>query len=45
VLIEIERAGEQPESIFIAVLSVMAVVLPIAAVMMVLAFGAAWLFG
>ena len=45
VLLEIERTGEEPESIFLAMLSVTAVVLPIAAVMMVLAFGAAWLFG
>jgi len=45
VLLEIERAGEQPESIFLAILSVIGVVLPICALMMVLAFGAAWLFG
>lgn len=44
-LLEIERAGERPESIFIAMATVMSIVLPIAAVMMVLAFGAAWLFG
>jgi hypothetical protein len=43
-LLEIERAGESAESIFIAVLSVAAIVVPIAAVMMVLAIGAAWLF-
>ena len=45
ILLEIERAGERPESIFIAIASLVAVVLPICAVMMVLAFGAAWLFG
>ena len=45
VLLEIERAGERPESILLAIVSVIAVVLPICAVMMVLAFGAVWLFG
>jgi hypothetical protein len=44
-LLEIERAGERPESLFIATASVMGVVFPIGAVMMILAFGAAWLFG
>lgn len=44
-LLEVERAGEQAESIFLALAGVMGVVLPIAAVMMVLAFGAAWIFG
>jgi hypothetical protein len=44
-LLEIERAGERPdESLFLATASVMSIVLPIAAAMMVLAFGAAWLF-
>jgi hypothetical protein len=45
VLIEVERAGESGETPFLAVLEVMCVVVPIGAVMMLLAFGAAWLFG
>ncbi len=45
VLAEIERAGESGETPFIALLGVASVVLPLGAVMMVLAFGAAWLFG
>ena len=45
VLLEIEGEGERAESIFIAVGAVMSVVLPIAAIMMVLAFGAACLLG
>lgn len=45
VLIEIERAGERPESILLAIASVIGVVIPIGALMMVLAFGAAWIFG
>lgn len=44
-LLEIERAGERPESLFIAMAAVMTIVLPIAAIMMVLAFLAGWLFG
>ena len=44
-LLEVERAGERPEAIFVSIASVMAVVFPIGVVMMVLAFGAAWLFG
>ena len=44
VLLEMERTGERPESILVAILSVMGVVIPICAVMMILAFGAAWLF-
>ncbi len=45
VLAEIERAGESGETPFIAMLGVASIVLPLGAVMMVLAFGAAWLFG
>ena len=45
VLLEIEREGERPESIFSAIGAVMSIVLPVAAIMMVLSFGAAWLFG
>jgi hypothetical protein len=45
VLAEIERDGESGETPFIAMLGVASVVLPLGALMMVLAFGAAWLFG
>jgi hypothetical protein len=44
-LLEIERAGDRGETPFLAVAVVMSVVLPIGALMMALAFGAAWLFG
>lgn len=45
VLAEIEKAGDRPETPLLAVVGVMSVVLPIGALMMVLAFTAAWLFG
>ncbi|HEX4518865.1 MAG TPA: hypothetical protein VH063_04705 [Gaiellaceae bacterium] len=45
VLAEIEKAGDSPETPLLAIVGVMSVVLPIGAVMMVLAFTAAWLFG
>lgn len=44
-LSEIERAGEKEEAPLISIGMVMTVLLPIAATMMLLAFGAAWLFG
>ncbi len=45
VLLEIERAGDRPESLLVAVAMVAGVLLPILATIMVLAFGAAWIFG
>jgi hypothetical protein len=45
VLAEVEKAGDSPETPLLAIVGVMSVVLPIGAVMMVLAFTAAWLFG
>jgi hypothetical protein len=45
VLSEIERAGESGETPFIAMLGVASLVAPLGALMIVLAFGAAWLFG
>jgi hypothetical protein len=45
VLLEIERAGDEAEALAIAIAMVVCVVVPIGAVMMLLAFGAAWLFG
>jgi len=45
VLLEIERAGDQPESLLVAIAMVAAILLPILATIMVLAFGAAWIFG
>jgi hypothetical protein len=44
VLREIEEAGERPETPFIAIGLVAMFVLPIGAVMMLLAFGIPWLF-
>jgi hypothetical protein len=44
-LLEVERAGESGETPFLAIAVVASVVLPIGAVMMLLAFAAAWLFG
>ena len=43
-LVEIERAGDREEAPLISIGMVMTVVLPIAVTMMLLAFGAAWLF-
>jgi CHASE3 domain sensor protein len=45
VLLEIERAGDQPESLLVAMAMVATVLLPILATILVLAFGAAWIFG
>lgn len=45
VLLEIERAGDQPESLLVAIAMVAGVLLPILATIMILAFGAAWIFG
>jgi hypothetical protein len=45
VLAEIERRGESGETVLVSIVRVMCVIVPVGAVMMVLAFGAAWLFG
>jgi hypothetical protein len=44
-LLEIQRAGDEAEALAIAIAMVVCVVVPIGALMMLLAFGAAWLFG
>ena len=44
-LIEAERVGESGETPLIAIAMILTVLVPIAATMMLLAFGAAWLFG
>lgn len=44
-LLEIEQRGDEPATPFIAIAMVASVILPILAVMMLLAFGAGWLFG
>ena len=44
-LLEVERAGESAETPLIAIAMILMVLAPIGATMMLLAFGAAWLFG
>ena len=42
---EVEQAGESAETPLVAILGLLLFLLPLAALLMVLAFGAAWLFG
>ena len=42
---EVEQAGESAETPLVAILGLLMFLLPLAALLMVLAFGAAWLFG
>jgi hypothetical protein len=44
-LLEVERAGERADTPLISIAMVACVILPLAAIMMVLAIGAGWLFG
>jgi hypothetical protein len=44
-LLDVEREGQSAEAILVSLGRVLCLILPILALIMVLAFGAAWLFG